>query len=405
MQEGSAAADAVSVREFARVFWVFLRLGLTSFGGPIAHLAYFRTEFVERRNWLDDASYAELLALCQFLPGPASSQLGMAIGMRQAGLMGALAAWIGFTLPSALLMFAFALGLLHTELAAIKSALHGLLIVAVSVVGHAVYNMAKSLCPDRLRASIAVLACSFCMLVQGSLAQLLAIVIAGFAAGFLMPRDPTPVAFARVAPTSGKPRALICLTLFFLLLVGLPWLAWLYAEPWLQLMDGFYRAGALVFGGGHVVLPLLQAMLVPSGHLDADRFLAGYAAAQAMPGPLFSLAAFLGAVIPGFSPSWFGSLMALLFIFLPGFLLVIGVLPFWSGLVQNAAIARSLAGINAAVVGILLASLYDPIFVHAIREPVHFVVALLGFALLSIARLSPLWLVLLTVLTACLVDL
>lgn len=393
------------VRQVVSVFWAFLRLGLTSFGGPIAHLAYFRTEFVERRKWLDDASYAELLALCQFLPGPASSQLGMAIGMRQAGLLGAIAAWIGFTLPSALLMFGFALGLLQTELGSIKSVLHGLLIVAVSVVAHAVYNMGKSLCPDRLRASIAVLACSFCLLVQGSLSQLLTIALAGLATGFLMPRNAAPLAFARTAPPSEKRLALLCLVLFFLLLLGLPWLTWLYAEPWLGFMDGFYRAGALVFGGGHVVLPLLQAMLVPSGQLDADRFLAGYAAAQAMPGPLFSVAAFLGAVMPGFSPSWFGGLMALLGIFLPGFLLVIGVLPYWSGLVQHTAIARSLAGINAAVVGILLASLYDPIVVHAIREPIHVVVALLGFALLSIGRLSPLWLVLLTVLTACLVEL
>lgn len=408
-----ALPQAIALR---RVFIAFFRLGLSSFGGPIAHLAYFRTEFVDRRRWLGDAEFAELLALCQFLPGPASSQLGMAIGMRQAGFSGALAAWLGFTLPSALLMFALAMGLLHTSFEKSASVLNALLLVSVAVVAQALTAMAKSLCPDSLRGWIAVLSCSLCLLMQSSLAQLLAIGLAAFAGSMLIRpageqaksglQNPSTWDANRPGKSFGssEPLSLFCLVLFFALLLGLPLLNVYVDDAWIKLIDSFYRAGALVFGGGQVVLPLLQTMLVPES-LQLESFLAAYAAAQAMPGPLFTVAAFLGAVMPDLTPSWLGALMALTSIFLPGFLLVIGVMPLWSRLIGYPLATSMLAGVNAAVVGFLLASLYDPIFVHAVRKPLHFALALLAYALLVLPRLSPLWIVLLGVLAGLLLDL
>jgi len=386
-----------------RIFLIFLRLGLSSFGGPIAHLGYFRSEFVERRRWLDDAAYAELLALCQFLPGPASSQLGMALGMRQAGLKGALAAWAGFTLPSALLMFGLGLGLVQSAMMKNTAIISALLIISVAVVAQAVNAMANHLCPDRIRAWIAVGSCVLCLLIPNSLSQLLAIAFAGAIAAWRLPSNQGLKNAAKTLTGVERRLSIVCLVLFFALLAGLPLLAWLDKHPWIVLLDSFYRAGALVFGGGHVVLPLLQAMLVP-GQIPAETFLAGYAAAQAMPGPLFTIAAYLGAVMPGVSPPWLASLVALVCVFLPGFLLVIGVMPIWQQLMRIRSIGNALAGMNAAVVGVLLASLYDPIFVQAIRGPLQFALALVAYAALSFGRISPLWIVLVGVMGAGLVE-
>ena len=386
------------------VFAIFLRLGLTSFGGPIAHLGYFRSEFVERRKWLDDAAYAELLALCQFLPGPASSQMGMALGMRRAGLAGAVAAWAGFTLPSALLMFGLGYGWLQSVWMKQGAVISALLIISVAVVAQAVHGMAKNLCPDPLRAWIAVLAGVVCLLIPHSLSQFMVIAVAGLVTAAQLPWHPKPVDAPNVSTRFARRLSMFCLVLFFVLLAGLPWLAWSEVHPLFVLLDNFYRAGALVFGGGHVVLPLLQAMFVPV-HMEVETFLAGYAAAQAMPGPLFTIAAYLGAVMPGAFPPWMSSLVALIGIFLPGFLLVIAAMPFWQQLMQVKSIGNAFAGMNAAVVGVLLASLYDPIFVHAVREPHHMALALIAFAALHFGRISPLWIVLVGVAGAGLVEL
>lgn len=375
------------------VFWVFLRLGLTSFGGPIAHLGYFREEFVRRRRWLSERSYADLVALCQFLPGPASSQVGMALGLSRRGYWGALAAWTGFTLPSALVLVLLALGIAGHASWLAAGALQGLKVVAVAVVAQAVWGMAKSLCTDSPRITLMAIAACMALLLPSALGQISTIVAAGVI-GLLMFK-PAPVHDHDALPVHTSQRAgLVWLALFFGLLIGLPLLAAVLPLPMLASMDAFYRSGALVFGGGHVVLPLLQAAVVPPGWVSNEVFLAGYGAAQAVPGPLFTFAAFLGASMTVGPSGWVGGLVCLLAIFAPSFLLVMGALPFWEQLRRNPRAQTALMGVNAAVVGLLLAALYDPVWTSAIHQPRDFAMALLAFVALVFWKLPP-WLVVL----------
>ncbi|HWV22429.1 MAG TPA: chromate efflux transporter [Devosia sp.] len=369
------------------VFWAFLKLGLTSFGGPIAHLGYFRDEFVTRRRWFDDKAYGDLVALCQFLPGPASSQAGFAIGLMRAGPLGAAAAWIGFTLPSALLMVAVALGAaaLGGELA--QGILHGLKLVAVAVVAQAVLGMAKSLTPDETRAGIAVFAVLAMVLLGGVLGQVGAIAL-GAALGLLLCREGAAGAVDDTAAPVSRGFGILAFCLFAGLLVGLPLLAGMNSA--LDLFDAFYRAGALVFGGGHVVLPLLEAGTVGQGWLSADTFLAGYGAAQAMPGPLFTFAAYLGAASAMPPNGFLGAGIALVAIFLPGLLILVAALPFWHGLRGNSLAQAAMRGANAAVVGVLALALYDPVFTNAVLSPLDFALALAGFVALVSWKLPPL---------------
>ena len=364
------------------VFLTFLKLGLTSFGGPVAHLGYFRAEFVERRRWLDERAYADLVALCQFLPGPSSSQVGIAIGLSRAGYLGALAAWTGFTTPSAILLIGFGFGVGWLGDAAGLSSLHGLKIAAVAVVALAVLQMAHSLAPDRDRATLAAAAAALALLLPTTSGQLAAIVLGG-AVGFAYLRDGDVATEKASLPlVVGRSVALTSLLLFFALLIGLPFLASMTASQPVRLVDAFYRAGSLVFGGGHVVLPLLQAQVVPPGWVSNDLFLAGYGAAQAVPGPLFTFSAYLGTVMGPQPNGVAGAIICLLAIFLPSFLLVIGVLPFWEDLRGKPAADAALKGVNAAVVGILLAAFYNPVFTAAIFKPQDFALAIADFLLL-----------------------
>lgn len=367
------------------------RLGLTSFGGPVAHLGYFREEYVTRRKWLDEQSYADIVALCQFLPGPASSQVGIAIGMIRAGYRGALAAWIGFTLPSVLALLAFAYGVDRIGGVLDAGWLHGLKIVAVAVVAQAVYGMAVNLTPDRARITLAILAAVSVLAWSTALSQVLVIIVAGVIGWRFLPR----IEMLPVKPMTvgiGKRTALVCWSLFIGLLFGLPLLHGLAGGQTLAIFDSFYRAGSLVFGGGHVVLPLLQAEVVPPGWLTNEEFVAGYGAAQAVPGPLFTFAAYLGAMTWGGPNAWIGGAIATVAIFLPSFLLVIGALPFWDMLRARVDFQAALRGINAGVVGILLAALYDPVWTSAIGAPEDFALGLLAFGLLVFWKQPP-WLV------------
>lgn len=373
------------------VFRAFLRLGVTSFGGPIAHIGYFRHEFVERRRWLDDRQFAELLALCQFLPGPASSQLGFAVGLTQAGPLGALAAFVAFTLPSAALLFAFASLLPALAGPLSDAAIHGLKIVALAVVAHGLVGMAQSLTPDWQRVLIALLAVAL-MLGVGSAWMQIAVILTGGIAGFVLCRTVDPHRGKPVDAGISRRIGLALLALFFILLAGLPILA-TGGNTGVVTADAFYRAGALVFGGGHVVLPLLEETVVAPGWVDADRFLAGYGAAQAVPGPMFTLASYLGALLPGDNGGLSGALLATLAIFLPGFLLLAGILPFWQSLSRHPAAVRVIAGINAAVVGLLAAALYDPVFTSAAKGIVDLVIAALAFVALARWKVSALWVV------------
>ena len=363
------------------VFLVFLHLGLTSFGGPVAHLGYFRTEFVERRRWLGERAYADIVALAQFLPGPASSQVGMALGLARSGYRGAFAAWVGFTLPSAVALILFAMGMArHGDLMS-AGALHGLKVVAVAVVAQAVWGMARNLCPDATRRAMAVLAAAGVLLLPSVWAQVGVIVVAGAAGLFLF--RPASTGITDELPLTVRRRTgLFWLALFATLLVALPLLAQAVPDATLARIDAFYRAGSLVFGGGHVVLPLLQAEVVPNGWVDNDTFLAGYGATQAVPGPLFTFAAFLGASMSTPPSGWAGGLIALLSVFAPSFLLIAGALPFWERLRTLPRAQAALMGVNAAVVGILLAALYEPVWTSAIHS-----VADLGLALLALIAL------------------
>lgn len=379
------------------VLLAFLRLGLTSFGGPVAHLAYFRSEFVERRKWLDDQRYSDLVALCQFLPGPASSQVGMALGLGRAGWWGALAAWLGFTLPSAIALILFALGVAHWSGLAQSGAVHGLKVVAVAVVAQAVWGMARSLCPDRLRGGIAIGAALLVLALPTAQGQLLAIGLGGLIGWRALALPHLPSA-AHGDYGIAKRTAGLLLLAFAGLLIGLPLLAAALGGAGLAAFAEFYQAGSLVFGGGHVVLPLLQASVVPPGWVDNDTFLAGYGAAQAVPGPLFTFAAFLGAAMPSPLGGWTGGLLLLLAIFLPSFLLVAGALPYWESLRQRDVVQRAMGGINAAVVGLLGAALYDPVWSSAIHTRADFGLALAAYGLLVFGRLSPVFVVLLAAL-------
>lgn len=372
------------------VFWAFLKLGLTSFGGPIAHLGYFREEFVTRRRWFDDRAYGDLVALCQFLPGPASSQVGFAIGLLRAGPLGAAAAWAGFTLPSALLMLAFALGAAALDGPLAQGILHGLKLVAVAVVAQAVLGMAKSLTPDRQRAAIAVLAVAMMVILGGVFGQIGGIVIGGLL-GLVFCRDGAIAEGLAAEMPVSRNVGLLALMGFVGLLVLAPLLTGL--GQGFALFDAFYRAGALVFGGGHVVLPLLEAGTVGQGWLSETTFLAGYGAAQAMPGPLFTFAAFLGAAGTPEPNGALGAAIALVAIFLPGLFIVLAALPFWQRLRGNAEAQAAMRGANAAVVGILALALYDPVFTSAVLGPMDFVLALAGFVALVSWKVPPLYVV------------
>jgi chromate transporter len=371
------------------VLGVATRLGLTSFGGPVAHLGYFREEYVTRRRWVDEQSYADLVALCQFLPGPASSQVGIALGILRAGPLGGVAAWLGFTLPSALALVLFAYGIQAAGVAD-SGWLHGLKIVAVAVVAQAVWGMARTLAPDRARASLAILAAIAVLASPTAAAQVLIIVAAGVVGWRWLPAAAPPPSLSVPVPI-GRRLAVGAWVVFFALLVGLPLLRRAGAGPALAVFDSFFRVGSLVFGGGHVVLPLLQAEVVPPGWVTNAQFVAGYGAAQAVPGPLFTFAAYLGASMdaPG---GIAGAALALVAIFLPSLLLVVGALPFWSLLRARAGFQAALRGINAAVVGLLLAALYHPVWTSAIARSADVALALAAFGLLAFWKWPP-WLV------------
>ena len=391
--EATAPERAGPQGSAGEVFRAFLKLGLTSFGGPIAHLGYFRDELVVRRKWTDEAGYADLVALCQFLPGPASSQVGFALGLLRGGPLGAAAAWIAFTLPSALLLVLFALSASAFEGPVGAGLLHGLKIVAVAVVAQAVWGMARTLAPDRERAGIALAAVLIAVFAAGSVGQIAAIVMGGLAGLWLCRGGATPTAGHLMFAVPKKIGA-AALALFFLLLLLLPVLSAAAGSQGLALFDAFYRAGALVFGGGHVVLPLLEAEVVRPGWVSEDAFLAGYGAAQAVPGPLFSFAVYLGAVMVPELNGVAGAVIGLIAIFLPGFLLLIGALPFWDAFRTRPFAQAAMRGANAAVVGILGAALYDPVWTSAIFSPQDFALALVGFTLLTVWKAPP-WVVVL----------
>lgn len=368
------------------VFTTFLKLGLTSFGGPIAHLGYFREELVNRRKWLSDHAYADLVALCQFLPGPASSQVGFALGMMRAGWLGALAAFTAFTLPSALALLAFAMTAASIAGPVGMGALHGLKIVAVAIVAQAVWGMAKNLCPDRERAAIAVVAVAMLAFLPGAIGMVGAIIV-GAALGLTLGRGTGAPIGGHITMPVTRGIAGVVLMIFVGLLLLLPLLAG--QGQALAVFDSFYRAGALVFGGGHVVLPLLEAEVVQPGWVTPDAFLAGYGAAQAVPGPLFTFAAYLGAVLGPEPNGVVGSVIALVAVFLPGFLILIGVLPYWDQFRSMARAQSLMQGANAAVVGILGAALYSPVFTSAISDMHDFALALACFVFLMAWKMPP----------------
>lgn len=376
-----------TVRAVGEVFGVALRLGLTSFGGPVAHLGYFRREYVERRRWLDEHQYADLMALCQALPGPASSQLGIAIGTRRAGMSGGLAAWLGFTLPSATILVLVGLYAVGSDLAD-AGWVHGLKLAAVAVVAHALVRMARTLTPDLSRLAVAAVACLVALVWVTPFAQL-AIILGGALAGrLLLQAPPVPDAVSVPSPVSGR-TGLVCLVAFGSLLLGLPLVASVAHDQAVASFEAFYRAGALVFGGGHVVLPLLHATVVDPGWVSEDAFLAGYGAAQAVPGPLFSFAGYLGTVSVVPPAGWLGAGIALVAIFLPSFLLVFGALPFWERLRRWQGARRALTGTNAAVVGLLAAALWTPVWTSAVTGPLDALVVGLGLGALLTGRAPP----------------
>jgi chromate transporter len=378
-QKGKAGA-------LLEVLVVSAKLGLTSFGGPIAHLGYFHNEYIRRRKWMDERSYADLVALCQFLPGPASSQVGIGIGVMRAGVLGGIVAWLGFTLPSVLALVAFALVQQGYDIAS-AGWIHGLKIVAVAIVAQAVLGMGHKLTPDRERVTIAVITAAITLSWQTAYSQILMIAAAGLV-GIWLYRHHTAEGLTTLHIPIRRSFAMGCLVLFVGLLVALPLLRGSAETGRLAIIDSFYRSGALVFGGGHVVLPLLEQEVVPTGWVSQADFLAGYGATQAVPGPLFTFAGYLGAMTGGIS----GAIIATLAIFLPAFLLVIGALPFWNSLRRSPRIQGALVGINAAVVGILLAALYDPLWTTAILEPMDFALSVILFVMLVFWKLPP-WMV------------
>jgi len=379
-------------RSASEVLLVFLKLGITSFGGPIAHIGYFREEIVVRRRWLDDAAFTDVVALCQFLPGPASSQVGFSLGLIRASYVGGLAAWLGFALPSAVLMTLFAYGAHVLAGPTGTGLIHGLKLVAVAIIAQAVWGMARTLCPDRQRASIACVSALIILFSGSSIAQIGAILLGG-TAGFWMCRASTPISANSLGFPASRRVGLIALSAFFLLLFVLPALAGF--SPGIALFDAFYRSGALVFGGGHVVLPLLRDAFVTPGWVSEDTFLAGYGAAQALPGPLFTFAAYLGTVVRHSPNGVAGAVFGLIGIFLPGILILLGALPFWDGLRRCVGAQATMSGINAAVVGLLGAALYDPVWTSSVKSSGDFAVALTSFVLLTAWRAPPLVVVIL----------
>jgi chromate transporter len=379
-------------RSALEVFLTFLKLGLTSFGGPVAHLGYFRQEIVVRRQWVDDAAYSDLVALCQFLPGPASSQVGFSLGLIRSGYAGALAAWAGFTLPSAVLMTAFAYGAAHLNSPTGAGVLHGLKLVAVAIVAQAVWGMAASLCPDRQRASIACVAAVIILVSSSPIAQI-GVIILGGVAGFSLCRASAMAIERPLGISVSRRMGVAALGAFFALLALLPLVA-KYSPP-AELFDAFYRSGALVFGGGHVVLPLLSKAFVSTGWISPDSFLAGYGAVQAVPGPLFTFAAYLGACSTLAPNGIAGAALGLVAIFLPGMLLLLGTLPFWDELRRRAGAQAVMRGVNAAVVGVLGAALYGLLWVNSVRSAADVALALVGFVLLTAWRAPPLLVVVL----------
>jgi chromate transporter len=378
-----------SISALIEILIISTRLGLTSFGGPVAHLGYFHNEYIMRKKWMDEKSYADLVALCQFLPGPASSQVGIGIGVMRAGAIGGIVSFLGFTLPSVIALILFALLLKEFDVAD-AGWIHGLKIVAVAVVAHAILGMSKKLTPDLSRKTLALVALVATLLWQTTFTQV-GIILAAALVGFLLFKNQTDQENAEIKVPISKSFAAVCLVLFFGLLVLLPILREATALNWVAMFDSFYRSGSLVFGGGHVVLPLLEREFVPTGWLSEEAFLAGYGAAQAVPGPLFTFAAYLGAVMNG----WQGGLLATAAIFLPAFLLIYGTLPFWDVLRRNPKIKGALMGVNAAVIGILISAFYHPIWTSSILGPIDFAFAAVLFSMLVYWKLPP-WVVVLT---------
>jgi len=379
-------------KQLAEIFTAFLKLGLISFGGPVAHLSYFREEFVVRRRWLDDAVYADLVALCQFLPGPASTQMVFALGSRRAGFLGGLVATFCFTAPSALVMILFAFQIGRIGNPGDSGWLNGLKVAAVAVVAQAVWGMAAKLCTDRVRVTLALLAAIASLAWPGATGQV-GVIIAGCVAGWYFYRHQiTGFKSAEHADIRGHLWAAASLAVFFVLLLALPFIVARTGSTAVAMFDGFYRSGSLVFGGGHVILPLLRAEVVPRGWVSDDAFLAGYGAAQAIPGPLFTFAGYLGALMKPQPNGWAGAFWCLLAIFLPAVLLIAGALPFWERLRSFSAAQAALIGANAAVVGILLAALYNPVCIEGIKGVPHFILALAAFVALAFWKIQP-WLV------------
>jgi chromate transporter len=372
------------------VLLAFGKLGVSCFGGPIAHIGYFRDEFVVRRRWIDEAAFADLVALCQFLPGPASSQVGFSIGLMRGGYLGGLAAWIAFTLPSAILLVLVAYGAnaLRGPLGA--GLLHGLKLVAVAIVAQAVWGMARTLCPDRERASIAVIVAVIILFSSSSVAQIGSIALGGVAGLWLCRGAPASKGDDHMSLPVSRPMGLLALAVFFLLLGGLPLLNTMIHAQGLALFEAFYRSGALVFGGGHVVLPLLREATVTPGWVSDDTFLAGYGAAQAVPGPLFTFSAYLGTIMKYPPNGIVGAAISLIAIFLPGILVLMGVLPFWENFRRRSDAQAIMRGVNAAVVGLLGAALYNPVWTSAVKTPGDFALALVGFGLLTVWHVPPL---------------
>jgi chromate transporter len=373
------------------VFLVFLRLGLTSFGGPIAHLGFFHDEFVSRRKWINEHTYADLVALCQILPGPASSQVGIALGLTRAGYIGAILAWIGFTLPSAILMIAFAFGITHFSSSLDAGILHGLKISAAAVVAQAIWGMFPKLCPDNILRGIAIIASSVTLMLPSPSVQFLCLFNGGlFGFFFLSTKNQLP--HVPFSSQSSKKTSFVLLLCFFVILVGLPFIAQIIDHPMIKQFHSFYKAGAFVFGGGHVVLPLLKSEIVQNGWVTVGNFMAGYGAAQAIPGPLFTFSAYLGAISTVVPSGVIGGLICLFAVFLPSFLLIIGILPFWEQLRNAARIQSVMKGLNATVVGLLIAAFYDPVWTSAIFNFKDFFIFLSAFILLAFMK-WPSWLI------------
>ncbi|WP_053361734.1 chromate transporter [Bacillus sp. FJAT-27251] len=382
-------SESRGFKSLLEILIVSTRLGLTSFGGPVAHLGYFHNEYVQRRKWLDEKTYADLVALCQFLPGPASSQVGIGIGVMRAGVIGGIVSFIGFTLPSVLALIIFALILQGLDVGD-AGWIHGLKIVAVAVVAHAILGMAQKLTPDLNRKALALFALIVTLLWQTAFTQVGVILVSAFI-GYLVYKQHSESEEAHLQFPVSRRLGAICLSLFFGLLILLPFMREVTSLNWIAMFDSFYRSGSLVFGGGHVVLPLLEREFVPTGWLSEEAFLAGYGAAQAVPGPLFTFAAYLGAVING----WQGGLLATIGIFLPAFLLVLGTLPFWDALRKNPKVKGALMGVNAAVVGILISAFYHPIWTSTILAPIDFAFAAVLFSMLVYWKLPP-WVIVAT---------